>query len=100
MTREEFIEAADEAELTERDRERVTRLLDLVEYIVGDDVLLSGIYACRLIVSSEVIGTDPMNVVAFVEGDLAETYEAPEPDYFVSDGFEVDDEGYLFWGLR
>jgi hypothetical protein len=101
MNIREFSDAVDEAEMSDSDASKVTALLDTVEdRVVISDEMMAGIYAARLISLCEGLGIDPFAVVAFVEGDLAEgAYEDADEDY-PTFGYEVDDEGYLFWGLR
>jgi hypothetical protein len=96
MNIREFSNAVDETEISDSDASKVTALLDTVEdRVVVADAMMAGIYAARLIHLCDELDIDPMEVVQFVENDIAgETYEYPESRY------EVDDEGYLFWGIR
>jgi hypothetical protein len=101
----EFRDAVCETDISDSDASKVSALLDTVEdRVVVADELMAGIYAARLIHLCEGMGIDPMEVVAFVEGDLADgAYEYPESRYgadYPDNRYEVDDEGYLFWGLR
>jgi hypothetical protein len=102
MNIREFMAAVDETEISDSDASKVTALLDTVEdRVVVADELMAGIYAARLISLCADMGVDPFEVVAFVESDLAEgTYEDDDEDYYPTFGYEIDDEGYLFWGLR
>jgi hypothetical protein len=105
MNIREFSDAVSETEISDGDASKVSTLLDTVEdRVVVSDELMAGIYAARLINLCEGMDIDPMEVVAFVEGDLAgDTYAYPESRYeaeYPDNRYEADDEGYLFWGIR
>jgi hypothetical protein len=96
MNIQEFTAAVDETEVSDADANKITVMLDVIEdRIVVADEFMASIYAARLIRLCDRMDIDPMDIVAFVEGESVG--DAPEyPDH----GFEVDDDGYLFWGIR
>lgn len=97
MEMSEFIDATLTSELTSKEGETVTRLLDLVADVLPCDEMVAGVHAARLIKVCRDLQIDPMNVVAFVETDLqdqADTGLCPSCEQPLP-----SDEAFAFWGI-